>query len=841
MTNDHLLLLIIPLNFIGFYHFPLNALDISYHHCGVLLSIAIMVLSSLSTFGASERAASASNMRYTLLWRGLAATCMGVGICSTHFIGLLALQLPIPRNYDLNQVALSAIPMIFVSYIICWLMQRPDFNRLLTLAISSILFGGAFATMYTMDIAAMKINADIVHFTPLIILSSIMALLCVPIAFQTRFAIILKNDYAFASKTQVINSIFMGLAVAGVHYTAMLGTVFIPTDKKGPAIEDIDIFSLAGDVSLVAFIIMLMTSIIPHIFRFREMIDVLQKNEDNLKISATAFETHESIIVTDEHLKIIRVNKAFTRSTGYKEMDVIGSDLKEFNAEDNDTIFYNTLWESLKNKGNWSGKVNSRRKNGDVVSEWQSVSAVKNNDGEISNYVAFLSDIKEFKIAEKEIEKLAFYDYLTGLPNRRLLYERLAHELNLARRYQRAGVILFLDLDNFKTINDSLDHSIGDQLLVETAKRLQSLLRDTDTAARLGGDEFIILGSAQDGIHFDLTEQSHVLAEKVIQALLQPYYIGEHELYISASIGITLYTGIDETVELLLKKADTAMYQAKENGRNTYRFYQDSMQEAADARLDIDKNLRLAVSNNELELCYQAQHTDKETITGVEALLRWHSKALGDMSKTEFIAIAEESNLILVVGQWVLETACKQIKQWEKDDIQIPHISINISAKQFHQVDFVSNIIHTASEYHVDPKKLILEITESVFLNNLEEAIDKMHILKGKGFKFAIDDFGTGYSSLTYLKRLPFDQLKIDQSFVKELINRPTDVVIVKAIISMAKGLNLDIIAEGIETKEHFDFLSFFGCPCYQGFYFSKPLFIEEFNQYVKTRVVNKD
>lgn len=431
-------------------------------------------------------------------------------------------------------------------------------------------------------------------------------------------------------------------------------------------------------------------------------------------------------------------------------------------------------------------------------------------------------------------ENLSLYDPLTDLPNKRLLNERLAHELNLARRYQRAGVILFLDLDRFKKINDSLGHLVGDQILIETAQRLQALLRETDTAVRLDQDEFVILSSAQDGITFDLTEQSHAIAEKVINVILEPYFIGEHKLHISASIGITLYTGIDESVDLLLKKADAAMYKAKEAGRNTYRFYQQNIQEAEDNKLDIENNLKKAISNNELSLHYQPQYSDKNTVIGVEALLRWNNPNLGQLPPSMFIPVAESSGLILEIEQWMLETVCKQINSWDKQNISIPRVAINISAKQFHQADFASNFAHTVLEHQVNPKRLMLEITENVFLDNIEDIIDKMHALKRKGFKFSLDDFGTGYSSLTYLKRLSFDQLKVEQSLIREFINQPTDVAFVKAIVTMAKGLGIELIAEGVETEEHLAFLSSFQCNSYQGNYFSKPLSIEQLSKYIK-------
>lgn len=436
------------------------------------------------------------------------------------------------------------------------------------------------------------------------------------------------------------------------------------------------------------------------------------------------------------------------------------------------------------------------------------------------------------QILQKD-ETKDLYDPLTNLPNRRLLNERLVHELNLARRYNRAGVILFLDLDHFKKINDSLGRLVGDQILIETAQRLQTLLRETDTAVRLEEDEFVILSSAQDGITYDLTEQSHAIAEKIINVILEPYYIDIHELHLTASIGITLYTGHDESVELLLKKADAAMYKAKEGGRNTYRFYQKSIQEAEDDKLDIESNLKTAISKHELSIHYQPQYSDNKTLFGVEALLRWNNPILGQLPPLQFIPIAEESGLILEIEQWLLEGVCKQINEWDMQNLSIPRVAINISPEQFHQAGFVINLAQTVLEYEVNPDRLILEIKEDVFLNNIEDVIDKMHVLKKKGFKFSLDDFGSGYSSLTFLKRLSFDQLKLEQMLIKGFINQPTDVAFVKAIITMVKGLGIDLIAEGVETEEHLAFLSSFGCKTYQGYCFSKPLPIEHLSKHL--------
>jgi len=595
-----------------------------------------------------------------------------------------------------------------------------------------------------------------------------------------------------------------------------------------------------GLISIAILLVIAVLISIWYILQFKNLKRELKNNEENLTIATLAFQTNEAIMVTDKNNTIIRVNSAFTQMMGHTAADILGKKPDILKSEKNDSKYYEKIREAVNSEGKWSGEIWNQRKNGASFPTKQSISTVVDDKKNITHYISFFTDITEYKLAKKEIEKLAFSDALTGLANRRLLYEMLEHDLNVAERYNRAGILFLLDLDHFKHINDSLGHSTGDIILIEVAQRLESLLRNTDKAVRLGGDEFVILTSPQEGVHADLLEQSQVIAKKIINEISQPFLVNEHELFITTSIGITLFTGIDESVEILLKRADTAMYQAKGAGRNTFQFYQQSMQEAADTRLHLERYLRNAIANNELSLHYQPQLSASNVIVGAEALLRWHNDELGDVSPADFVPVAEETGMIVPIGQWVILAVCEQIKVWEKQGIEIPHIAINISAKQFHQNDFVSNLIYMVYEKNLLPNQILLEITEGVFLGNIEEAIDKMKALKENGFSFSIDDFGTGYSSLTYLKRLPFDQLKIDQSFVRGLIDNQADAAIVKAIVVMAKSMGLNLIAEGVETDKHLACLSGYGCHYYQGYYFSKPLTAEKLVEYVKNHSKKK-
>jgi diguanylate cyclase (GGDEF)-like protein/PAS domain S-box-containing protein len=822
--------------FINHTLLPLVTLDKSYDPFLIVLSIIIAIISSFTAFGSSERIHACTSRVQKILWGLFGAISMGTGIWAMHFIGSLALQLPGAVSYKLNISLISVLPAILASSAVLWLMNKAEFE-LKRLLLCGLLLGLGMSAMHFIGMSAMVLNAKMVYIKSFFMLSIMVAVILATMSLKIKFEASLHNRYQFFNKQQGISSVIMGFAVSGMHYTAMYAVAFIPTETTNYLETEIDASVLVAIISIVVLLVLLVALIVPHMLRFKEMVKILQKNEEELKIAAISFQTHEAIMVTDENQKIVRVNEAFTRIMGYSEAEVLGRNPKILSSGKQDELFYKNFWNTIHSKGKWNGEIWNRRKNGEIFPAWQTVSVIKDNSGKVTHYIAFFSDITDFKLAEKEIEKLAFYDSLTELPNRRLLHERLEQELNNARRYQRAGILLFLDLDRFKHINDALGHSVGDKILIETARRLQSLLRATDTAVRLGGDEFIILISAQDGIHNDLLEQSSIIAEKVINEINNPFLINEHELFISTSIGITLYTGIDETVELLLKRADTAMYQAKEAGRDTFRFYQQSMQEAADTKLQIERSLRLAISKQELSLHYQPQLSDKNKLIGVEALIRWNNSDLGFIPPIEFIPIAEESGLIIPIGHWIVERVCNQINQWDEQGIDIPHVAINISAKQFYHVDFVSMLVHTVFENTIRPDRIILEITESVFLGELEDVIDKMNALKENGFSFSVDDFGTGYSSLTYLKRLPFDQLKIDQAFIRDMVNQPSDVAIVKAIIVMAKGLGLELIAEGVETDEHLAYLSNFGCNIYQGYYFSKPLPADQLSEYIKTLV----
>lgn len=566
--------------------------------------------------------------------------------------------------------------------------------------------------------------------------------------------------------------------------------------------------------------------------------DITQRKqvEAELRIAAIAFESQEANIITDADQVILKVNHAFTRITGYSAEEAVGNTPSMLKSGRHDDVFYRGMMESLHHDKFWQGEVWNRRKNGEIYPEWLNITAVTNDQGWTTNYVAAFSDITQHKQAEETIHNLAFHDPLTGLPNRRLLMDRLQQTLLSSSRHQDNGAILFIDLDKFKELNDTKGHNIGDLLLIEVAQRLRTCVRTDDTVARLGGDEFVVMLEELSGDSDQAAIQAEMIAEKVLNAINQPFLLQGHEFHSSPSIGISLFHDADQTVDEVLKRADTAMYQAKNAGRNTIRFFDPATHAAMEARMAIEADLRTALSREEFILYFQLQIDHNQRALGAEALLRWQHPARGLVPPLKFIPLAEETGLILPIGQWVMETAGAQLRAWKNaPGFEHLQIAVNVSARQFRQPDFVDQVSSMIARFGFQPDRLKIELTESMVLDSIDESITKMQALKLLGVRFSLDDFGTGYSSLAYLKRLPLDQIKIDQSFVRDITTDSNDAAIVKTIIAMADNLGLDVIAEGVETEQQREFLQLNGCVSYQGYLYSRPVPLSEFEA-----VVNK-
>ncbi len=731
------------------------------------------------------------------------------------------------------------------------------------------------------------------------------------------------------------------------------------------------------------------------------------KAEQQARIAATTFETHEAIMITDAKTRIIRVNNAFTETTGYTAEEAIGNTPNMLQSNRHDKDFYNSMWRSINTYGIWQGEIWNRRKNGEVFPEWLTITAITDNKNNISNYVASFVDLTEQRLQQETIERaaaeehvlaellrislqplemeaylyqalhsllvsvpwlklmprgaiflteeqdnqfilemkasynlnvnqmqlcaevpfgkclcgrsalqqaiifapsnderhdiqledmdehghynvpivsgdtvlgvivlyvpihhkrqlheeafllrvadvlsmginhrhskesiqyLAYHDELTDLANRRLLIDHLQQELTIARQQSLYGTLLFLDMDHFKTLNDSLGHSIGDSLLRQVAQRLREQIKEGDTVARLGGDEFMIMLSALDIDEETAAHHALEFSETVRMKLAEPYLVEGHEFHLTASIGIVLFPSENDNSDDIIKHADAAMYQAKADGRNTVRFFLPSMQESAYQRLTLERDIRRALLEQSFSLNFQPQVDADKNLIGTEVLLRWQHPQRGFISPAEFIPVAEESGLILQLGEWVLRSACEAYCDWLSNPVynnSCKHIAVNVSPKQFHQAGFVNMVAQILDETGMPAEALILEITESIVIQDIEDTILKMQSLRTQGVRFSIDDFGTGYSSMAYLKRLPADELKIDQSFVRDVANDPNDAAIVDTIITLATNLELNVIAEGVETREEYEFLASRGCQSFQGYFFSHPLSREDFQDWL--------
>lgn len=556
------------------------------------------------------------------------------------------------------------------------------------------------------------------------------------------------------------------------------------------------------------------------------MIDITRQKqaEEQLRLAATTFESQQGIMITDEDARILRVNKTFTEITGYSREQIEGKNPSILKSGHHDQKFYQEFWRQLTANGRFEGEIWNRRVNGEIYPQWQTVTAVKNESGQVSHYVSVFSDITEKKNAENRIHALAFYDPLTGLPNRRLLLDRFEQELAKARRHKKFGAVIFLDLDQFKVLNDTQGHLVGDELLIQVASRLTSVLRNEDTPARLGGDEFVVLLHAEAENVSTVADHTRIVAEKIRDNLNEPFLLHQSPHRLSCSIGIALFPDGLEKPDKILQQADIAMYRSKTKGRNTVSFFHPSMQEATDARLKLEQNLRTAVDQGGFLLYYQPQVDASGKLFGTEALIRWDHPEKGLLLPKHFVPVAEESSIILDIGNWVLKEACRQIKVWQNAGFSPPRVSVNINAHQFRQKEFVDQFRQTFESSGITPGLLGIELTESLMIDDMEETIAKMEALKTMGVAIAVDDFGTGYSSLMYLKQLPIDVLKIDRVFVKDILTNANDTVIIETIIGMAHHLNLRVIAEGVETDRQLDFLKQRRCHGFQGYYFSEPL-----------------
>ncbi|HEX8980010.1 MAG TPA: PAS domain S-box protein [Parasulfuritortus sp.] len=544
--------------------------------------------------------------------------------------------------------------------------------------------------------------------------------------------------------------------------------------------------------------------------------------ETTLNLYANVFRhSAEGIVITDTDNKIVAVNHAFTRLTGYQQEEVLGENPRILASGKTPAETYRAMWMSLYAYGYWQGEVWDRHKDGHLYPKWIAITALRDKSGAIINFIGSFTDITERKETEERISRLAHHDALTGLYNRFSLQDRLGQTLLAAQRDGKQVAVMFIDLDHFKTINDTLGHHVGDRLLVEVARRLLGIVRESDIVARLGGDEFVVVLS---GIETGMAAVA--VAKKVIQELGEPYAVDGYALHSSPSIGISLYPTDGPDEQTLMRNADTAMYHAKAQGRNNFQFFTEEMNATAIRRMRLEHDLRLALSENSLLLHYQPQvEASTGRFCGVEALVRWPHPEQGMVSPASFIPVAEESGLIMPLGEWVLNEACRQMAEWKAGGIPVPHVAINISAQQLGSPNLVGQIDAALAKHGLNPGELKLEITETTAMADPEHAIALLQALRDLGVTLAIDDFGTGYSSLAYLKRLPIQVLKLDMSFVKDIETDEDDAAICAATIALAHTLGIKVVAEGVETEAQRYFLAtVHKCDMLQGYLFSRPL-----------------
>lgn len=550
------------------------------------------------------------------------------------------------------------------------------------------------------------------------------------------------------------------------------------------------------------------------------------ETEKQLKQAAVVFENaSEGVVITDAKRNIVAVNKSFTEISGYTEEEVLGKNPRLWKSQHHDDSFYQAMWSSLHETGEWRGEIWNRRKNGNVYPAWMTINAVRDEQGRLTNFVSVFTDISAIKQSQEKLHQLAHYDVLTDLPNRLLFNDRLEHALERASRENRRVGVLFLDLDNFKPINDGLGHPVGDKVLQAVGQRLRTLVRGDDTVARIAGDEFaIILEEVSD------SQGIAQVASKIVSAFELPLHVEDHELHVTMTIGISIFPEDGGNAVALVKNADAAMYRAKERGKSRYCFYTLDLTEAALERLQIENELRAAIKQQEFSVYYQPQYSlTTGQLTGAEALVRWQHPENGLISPDRFIPLAESTGLIVPLGAWVLRVACIQTKAWLKAGYEIQRIAVNVAGQQIQHSGFVNTVRTVLQETRLDPQCLELEVTESFIMEQSGDAIKTLEKLRSLGVHLAIDDFGTGYSSLSYLKRLPINKLKVDRSFVRDIPQDTDDEAITKAVIAMGKSLQLKIVAEGVETEEQLSFLRSEGCDEVQGYLYSPPVPEEDF------------
>ncbi|PPA69479.1 bifunctional diguanylate cyclase/phosphodiesterase [Jeotgalibacillus proteolyticus] len=744
---------------------------------------------------------------------------MGAGIWAMHFVAMLAIHLNIPVQYDVHLVLLSILPAVISSGIALYIISRQKLEKL-HVFLGAFFMALGIAFMHYIGMEAMIMDAEIVY-NPYLFVLSILVAFFAAVAAIYLISFISKN---YQKKKilwrKMISSLIMGAAISGMHYTGMTAASYeIHQHTNMAGLDPVNKTYLAYGIGIIVLILLGIVSLSIMIDRRFENQSVISQRRFYSVIESAS----DAIMLYDGHGTILSWNKGAEEIFGFEKNEMVGENVKKIIPKR-----YHKAQELTMEEFASTGDI-------EVMGQIVEMEAM-NNDGiefpiEISVaawkeedqifFSSIIRDITERKRNENKMNQMVYLDPLTGLPNRFLLKDRLMLAINQAKRNHHALSILFIDLDRFKYINDTLGHAVGDKLLIQVAKLLQSLLGKHDTVSRQGGDEFIVLLPQTTDVK--VTKR----AKAIVDALNHPLIVDDQELYITPSIGIAMYPADGQDSETLIKNADTAMYQVKELGKNNFQFYTPEMNEAVTRKMKLEIGLRKALEREEFTVAYQPQiNVISNEIIGSEALLRWNHPEWGLISPSEFIPIAEETGLILPIGEWILKEACLQNKEWQKQGFEDMRIAVNISSRQFKQSDLIDRVKKILKETGLAPHHLELELTESI-IQDSKHAVEKMQQLKDMGIHLSIDDFGTGYSSLNYLKTFPIHTLKIDRSFTRNIFTDSKDASLVETIITMAHNLNLKVIAEGVETIEQLQFLQQKQCNEAQGYYFSHPISAE--------------
>lgn len=790
----------------------------------VTLSFLVAVFASYVALDLARRVEDAVG-NPARIWLICGSLVMGSGIWSMHFIAMMAFSLPIPLGYDWFITLLSWLAAVSVSGIALLIASRKELHRR-QLVLGSLTMGVGISLMHYVGMLAMRMNPSI-QWDPWLFLLSIVIAIVASFAALRIFFWMRSHPPQQVFAWQILASLVMGAAIFSMHYTGMAAAQF-PVGSICRAAYGFGTNWLGYAVGAVAFgllTVVLVTSLIDTRLQARML-----EGEESAKLVLE--NSIDAIINMDSAGLVIEWSGAAARMFGYPRDEAMGKILAELIIPAKDRAAHKQGMQRLlaTNQAHIVGKrieVIALRRDGSEFPVELSIAQIRR--GELIFFSAFIRDITERKQSESRIQHLVHFDALTGLPNRSVLQDHLKYALSLAKRNNGKLAVMFLDLDHFKYINDTLGHSVGDVLLIEVANRLRLMLREEDTLSRLGGDEFILILPGTD------VRGAAKVSQKLLSVIAEPYCLEPYELTVTCSIGIALYPDDGTDLETLSRNADTAMYRAKQEGRNGYRYFTAEMQASSSRNLQLVTALRYALDRKQLYLHYQPQLSMyDDRIIGAEALLRWQHPELGSISPAEFIPIAEDTGLILPIGEWVLRQAVQQAKVWIEDGHGPLIMAVNLSAIQFRHSDLPDLVMRILNEVGLPPEYLELELTEGVAMHDPQGAIAVMNNLHELGIRMSIDDFGTGYSSLSYLKKFKVYKLKIDQSFVRDISTDPEDKAIVSAIINMARSLGLQTIAEGVETSEQLAFLREQGCDEVQGYYYSKPLPAEQFDQFLK-------